>query len=103
MDKIDYEFVELPESDPFQNTPIKIKNGKYSGIIFKFGKISLNEEGENLNVNMEIDMVQSPDNFDQNEREFTNTVGEIFTQIVETGVEIKNNDPVDLEDDVHQD
>ncbi len=101
--KIEYEFADDKTFDVTDNCPIKIKTGKYKDIIFKFGKISLKEENDDLNVTMEIDLVEAPENFDKNEQEFTNTVGEIFVQIVESGIEVQKNEPVDLEDDVHQD
>jgi hypothetical protein len=44
--------------------------------------------------------LKAPDKFDQQQEDFTNAVGNIFTQIVEEGIE---QEPVDLEDDVHQD
>ena len=101
--KIEYEFLDLPESDPTQNSAIKIKTGQYKDIVFRFGKISLQEINDNLNVHMEIDVVSAPHDFNKEHQEFTNTVGEIFTLIVENGIEAKKVEPVDLEDDVHVD
>lgn len=100
--EIKYEFLEDPVSDVTQTCPIKIKSGPYQDIIFKFGKINLQENGEDLNVTMEIDIIDAPENFNKEDQTFTNTVGEIFTNIVESGIEAKTLDPVDLEDDVHQ-
>ena len=97
------EFKYVPEavSEIGTNCPIEITEGKYKGIIFNYGKISLKETdtGE-LDVTMEINLIKAPENFDQNEKDFTQAVGEIFTQIVESGVE---QEPTDLEDDVHHD
>jgi hypothetical protein len=88
-------------SDITSNCPIEIIEGIYKGIVYRYGKISLEEtESGELKVTMDIEMIKSPDNFNQNEETFTNTVGEIFSQIVEDGIE---QEPVDLEDDVHQD
>jgi hypothetical protein len=101
--KIKYEFLEDPISDVTQTCPIKIKTGPYQDIVFKFGKISLEENGEDLSVTMEIDILEAPEDFNKEEQHFTNTVGEIFTNIVESGIEAKTLDPIDLEDDVHQD
>ena len=101
--KIEFEFLNDASTDPTQTCPIRIKNGEYAGIVYKYGKISLKEENDDLNVTMEIDIINAPDDFDKNETTFTNTVGEIFVKIVESGVEVKKNDPSDLEDDVHQD
>jgi hypothetical protein len=50
---------------------------------------------------MDITMISAPENFDQHEKNFTQTVGEIFVDIVEK--EATTKEPVDLEDDVHQD
>jgi hypothetical protein len=91
---------EISEND---TCPIEILDGQYSGIVFKYGKISLNETdtGE-LNVNMDITMVKAPEGFNQQETNFTQTVGEIFVDIVEKNV-VADKEAVDLEDDVHQD
>ena len=101
--KIEYEFVNDTPSDPTETCPIKINSGQYKDIIFKYGKINLQEHNEDLSVTMEIDILKSPEGFNKNEQAFTNTVGEIFVSIVESGVEAKQIDPIDLEDDVHQD
>jgi len=101
--KTNYEFLEYSGTDPSETCPIKIKGGQYDGIVFKYGKISLLEENDNLNVTMDIEMVNAPEDFNKNEQNFINIVGEIFVQIVESGVVTRNNESVDLEDDVHQD
>jgi len=88
-------------SDITSNCPIEIMEGPYTGIVYRYGKISLKEtDNGELNVTMDIEIIKSPDNFNQSEEAFTNTVGEIFSQIIEDGIE---QEPVDLEDDVHQD
>jgi len=101
MDKAP-EFKYVPEfsNDVSANCPIQIMEGQYKGIVYRYGKISLKEtENQEIDVTMEIDIIHGPKNFDQTEKEFTNAVGEIFTQIIEQGIE---QEPVDLEDDVHQ-
>jgi len=102
MDKAPkFKYVPEASSDVGANCPIKIMEGKYNGIVYRYGKISLKEtENEEINVTMEIDVLKAPDNFDQQQEDFTNAVGQIFTQIVEEGIE---QEPVDLEDDVHRD
>lgn len=89
--------------DSKDTCPIEILEGEFQGIIYKYGKISLNEtENGELNVNMDVDVIKSPDGFDQQNKEFTHTIGEIFVDIVEKNV-VADQQPVDLEDDVHQD
>ncbi len=82
--------------------PIEILEGTYKGIVYRYGKISLNEtENGELNVNMDITMVEAPEGFNQQDKDFTQTIGEIFVDIVEKN--IAEQEPVDLEDDVHID
>lgn len=104
MDKAPtYKFIPEADSDRLSNCPIEITSGEFKGIVYRYGKISLKEMGnEELSVTMDIDLIKAPLNFDKNNQKFTNTVGEIFTQIVESGVEADSG-PIDLEDDVHQD
>ena len=98
----EYKFLDAV-AEPNETCPIQILEGQFSGIVYKYGKISLEEiESGDLKVNMEVNVITSPDSFDQNNEEFTQTIGEIFVNIIEKGVETKK-DPIDLEDDVHQD
>lgn len=101
MDKAPkFKYVPEVSANDGSNCPIEILYGKYKGIIYRYGKISLKEtENEEINVTMEIDVLKAPDGFDQNQEDFTNTVGQIFSKIVEEGIE---QEPIDLEDDVHQ-
>jgi hypothetical protein len=98
----EYKFIEEISSD-MDTCPIKILNGQFKDIIYRYGKISLKEENENVSVTMDITMVSCPKNFNQQDPEFTQTVGEIFVDIVEKNANTEKVESVDLEDDVHQD
>lgn len=102
MDKIpNYKFVDSMSSD-MDTCPIEILDGKYQGVVYRYSKISLTElENKNMSVDMNIIMINSPKDFDQYEKEFTETVGEIFVDIIEKDLAIEES-PADLEDDVHQ-
>jgi len=102
MDKVpEYKFVEN-EYTEMDTCPIEILDGEYKGIVYRYGKISLKElDSGDVEVKMDIDILKSPENFDKNTENFTLIVGEIFVNIVEKNATMK--DPVDLEDDVHQD
>lgn len=96
-----FNYVPEASGDAMENCPIEITSGQFKGIIYRYGKISLAEVDDGgLNVTMDIQLLKAPKNFNQNDNDFTMAVGEIFTQIVESGIE---QEPVDLEDDVHQD
>jgi len=97
-----YEFVEDGTADLTQTSPIKILEGKYKDIVYRYGKISLEKlDSGDLKINMEVEVIKSPEGFDQKQDEFTKTVGDIFVNIVESGIE--TDDFKDLEADVHED
>ena len=102
MDKAPkFKYVPEASSDVGANCPIKIMEGKYNGIVYRYGKISFQElEDGSLNVNMEVEMISAPEGFNQQEPEFTETVGNIFTKIIEDQVTTEEKD---LEADVHED
>jgi hypothetical protein len=97
-----YKFLTEDSTDITQTCPIEILEGKYEGIIYRYGKISFNElESGELSINMDIQMIAPPSGFDQQETEFTTTVGDIFVDIVENNITL--NESSDLEADVHED
>ena len=103
MEKLpEYNFVD----DVFtgmETCPIKIISGEFKDIVFRYGKISLHEtEDGNVKVTMDITIIQSPENFNQQNEEFTTTAGEIFVDIIIKNTEEKKEQS-DLEDDVHID
>jgi hypothetical protein len=101
--------VKLPEYkfkeeiyDGKDTCPIEIMEGEFKGIVYKYGKISIKEtDAGDMEVNMDITIIDAPEDFDQQRKEFTQTVGEIFANIVEQNVTAEK-EPIDLEDDVHQ-
>jgi hypothetical protein len=96
-----YKFLTEESTDTTQTCPIEILEGKYSGIIYRYGKISFNElESGELNITMDVEMIKSPEGFNQQENEFTTTVGDIFVDIVEDNIDV--NESKDLEADVHE-
>lgn len=96
-----YKFLSETSTDVSQTCPILIIEGKFEGIVYRYGKISFNEiETGELNVLMDIEMIAAPEGFNQQDKDFTDAAGEIFVNIVENQVE---SEPSDLEADVHED
>ncbi len=102
MDKaVDFDLLPDDTTDLTNTCPIIIKSGKFKDIVYRYGKISFKElEDGSLNVNMEVEMIKAPENFNQQDPEFTETVGNIFTKIIEDQVTTQEKD---LEADVHED
>ena len=97
-----YKLLTEDSTDITQTCPIQILEGQYEGIIYRYGKISFDElpSGE-LSINMDIQMIAAPTGFNQQEKKFTTTVGDIFVDIVENNIVVK--EPIDLEADFHED
>jgi hypothetical protein len=96
-----YKFLPEASIDISQTCPIEIIEGKFSGIVYRYGQISFKEtDNGDLNVMMDIEMITAPEGFNQQDKDFTDTAGEIFVSIVEEQVEAE---PSDLEADVHED
>jgi hypothetical protein len=102
MDKAPkYKFLPESSTDVSQTCPILITEGKFEGIVYRYGQISFKETDDgDLNVMMDIEMITAPEGFNQQDKDFTDTAGEIFVNIVENQVEAE---PRDLEADVHED
>jgi hypothetical protein len=102
MDKaVDFDLLPDDTTDLTNTCPIIIKSGKFKDIVYRYGKISFKElEDGSLNVNMEVEMIKAPEDFNQQDPEFTETVGNIFTKIIEDQVTTQEKD---LEADVHED
>jgi len=96
-----YKFLPEASTDVSQTCPILITEGKFEGIVYRYGQISFKETDDgDLNVMMDIEMITAPEGFNQQDKDFTDVAGEIFVNIVENQVE---SEPSDLEADVHED
>jgi hypothetical protein len=102
MDKVvDFDLLPDDTTDLTNTCPIIIKSGKFKDIVYRYGKISFKElDDGSLNVNMEVEMIKAPEDFNQQDPEFTEVVGNIFTKIIEDQV---TSEEKDLEADVHED
>ena len=99
---VDFDLLPDDNTDMTNTCPILIKSGKFKDIVYRYGKIFFQElEDGALNVNMEIEMIKAPEGFNQQDSEFTQTVGDIFTKIVED--QVTTMEEKDLEADVHED
>lgn len=103
MDKaVKFDLLPDDTTDLTNTCPIIIMEGKFKDIVYRYGKINFTEADDGaLNVTMEIEMIKAPEGFNQQDPEFTQTVGNIFTKIVED--QVTTNDEKDMEADVHED
>lgn len=84
-----YSFVENDFSD--DSWHVKINEGDYAGIVYKYGKIQIKENGDDATLGFQYAIVDLPESFDAEELkssvEFMNTLGDILSHIIEDSLE----------------
>ena len=81
-----YSFVERPSSLLYA---VKIKKGKYEGVVITYGKVSLKEDNGLLRLNFQYKIEESPKhNIKKLERldDFRNLLGDILSHIIESSI-----------------
>jgi hypothetical protein len=90
--------------------PIKITVDPYLDVEFRFQKINIKMEEENLNINFNVEILKNPNNVDVelNNQEFIDFLGKILYDMLVYRDDIITKtqaepEQIDLEDDVHSD
>lgn len=90
--------------------PIKILAQPYSGVEFRFTRVSMIPVGESLSINFDVELLKAPVDNDSllNDNEFIDFLGNILYDIVVNRDDMtakvdEQLEPVDLEADVHED
>jgi hypothetical protein len=82
-ENVDFTFI-IPE-DVGKEVNIELINGKYSGVVFNFGKVSIDEDkgSDRAFLNFEFDIINS-NNMENLHKdvEFKNHIGNVLTSIV---------------------
>jgi hypothetical protein len=94
-----YSFVENDFSD--DSWHVKINQGVYKDIVYKYGKIQVKEDGDEAKLSFQFKIVDLPEHLDEDDLnssvEFMETLGDILTHIIEDSLEtgkfkLGNND-----------
>ena len=104
-----YSFVENDFSD--DSWHIKINQGVYKDIVYKYGKIQVKEKDEQATLSFQYKIIDLPEHLDEQDLncsvEFMDMLGDILTHIIEDSFEtgrfkLGNNDKsTDSESTVH--
>lgn len=74
------------ESKVMPNTnAIQLTDGPYENIIFSFGKVSFNEENDELRMGFEYE-VHDDNGIDYNKEEFEGFLGDFLTEMIIQGI-----------------
>jgi hypothetical protein len=65
-----------------ENIPIRITEGNYKGLTYRYGKINFTEEGEVLRCNFNYDILENPNNITE-DQELVDFLGEIVIDVLE--------------------
>ena len=94
-----YSFVENDFSD--DSWHVKINEGDYKDVVYKYGKIQVIEKGEEATLSFQFKVVDLPEHLNEEELnsdvEFMNNLGDILSHIIEDSLEtgkfkLGNND-----------
>lgn len=104
-----YSFVENDFSD--DSWHVKINEGDYKDIVYKYGKIQIKESGEEATLGFQYAITDLPEHLDKEELkssvEFMDTLGDILSHIIEDSFETgkfklgSDDKPTDSESTVH--
>lgn len=82
LEGVDFDFHKIQDSDL---TGIKLLKGKYRDIIYYYGVVKIQEQGELATVNFEFKVLESTIYTEeqlQKDTEFVTLLGEILTEII---------------------
>ena len=65
-----------------KNLPIRITEGKYEGLVYRYGKINFEEDGEFLRCNFDYDIIANPNGITE-DQDLINFLGEIVIDVLE--------------------
>lgn len=81
----DYKLI-LPEDEP-NSVHVELMSGEYSGVVYTYGKVSVNEDvdrGEAI-IGFEYEIVESNGHDDLSENvDFKNRIGDVLTTLIST-------------------
>lgn len=77
---IDYDFL-IPDHDP-EMIHIEILSGEYQGVVFVFGKVSVEEENEQMYLQFTHEIVEYNKFDDLDVMDFKNCIGNILISIM---------------------
>jgi hypothetical protein len=86
VENVDFEFV---EKDDVEFYSVRILNGEYTGVIYKYGPVRLVEEADNLRVTFKYNIEFVPDGLDEwrdleSSHRFNHFMGELLRNLLES-------------------
>lgn len=84
------DFVYLYPKEDTNSVHIKLLNHPYDGVVFKFGKVKIEEKDDQAYLHFEFDVIESyqikPKKLEKDE-DFRNFIGEMLVEIISSGMQ----------------
>jgi hypothetical protein len=84
------DFVYLYPKEDTDSVHIKLLNDPYDGVVFKFGKVKVEEKDEQAYLHFEFHVIESyqikPKKLEKDE-DFKNFIGEMLVEIISSGMQ----------------
>ena len=74
---VKYEFIDIGES----STGIKINEGEYEGMSWMYGKVTFDEQSEELKLSFDYEVIENPNNIKPS-KELEVVMGDILVNII---------------------
>jgi len=83
---MNYDFVDIGES----STGVKIKEGKYEGLVWLYGKVSFDEQLEELKLSFDYELIENPNDIKPSE-ELETIMGDILVDIIKEDLNLDDS------------
>lgn len=84
---VKYELVEHGNSFHENHWAIKLEEGEYSGVVFQYDTVSINEEEGDVVLSFNTITLDNPEDKDLKTEEFEGIIGDILTSIIQEQLE----------------
>ena len=81
-----FEFVDVGEL----STGIKINEGKYKGMMWEYGKVTLDEKSEELKLSFDYNIIENPNEIVVDEILYR-LMGDILVEIISNDLDLNDN------------
>ncbi len=77
------EYILLPLPTGVESMSRVFLKGKYEGVVYQYGKVTFNEEGDTLRIAFEYQVFSNPDNVNTEDAAFRDHIGKILGELIE--------------------
>lgn len=77
---------------------IVLKDGKYEGVVFTYGRVKIDEKDGECHLSFEYDVLESPFGDLTKDENFKNTLGDLLVSMIATNLDNRGIDEIRTDD-----